>query len=441
MKSAAIGSGTQNGINRLKLVVDMPVMGLRALIPTIKSSPTFSLKGKTNLVAVLGLPAKSHILAYETMAAMGSPENMENYRDFKEGFAKTMGFNAEDIFDFFGQDVSIVSGETGTYLAVRLNDAAAFKAMLEKSVKDFELAYEQRTISGHLYHHLQLPNMSFDNILKANLQQGVDKIAKRMLSVPTHLYWEQEGDYLLIANLPQILMDRHNVSPSVPANEWLEKQQRIGAEGALMMVSAVNEGIPESVYRMQLSMLSYFGDLTESPVDLFKLPTSREVKLPKSGSYGLKLTSSNTKLAVELAYENNPLELFGGSTYASTAIAGTATFLGISAYEEHEIRQGRAKLIPGISAAKEVSKALDEYKSEYDSYPGKAEIDASELERETAIYKLSIEENTGRVIVEFNLSGILGGNNTLTMEPPSDDSSSWTCVSDIKDKLLPKSCR
>ena len=440
MKSAALGAGTRNGINHLKLAVDMPAMGLRALIPTIKSSPTFNLNGKTNWVATLGLPDKSHIMAYQTMASMSAPEQMEDYNKFKEGFTEKLGFGPEDIFDFFGQDVSIVSGETGTFFAVRLNNKQAFDDMLEKSVKDFGLAYEQREVSGNLYHHLQFPNVSFDDVLKANLQKGFHKIAKRMISVPTHLYWQQEGDYLLIANLPQILMDRHDVSPSVPANEWLENKQRMDPEGALMMVSAVNNGVPESVYRMQLSMLSYFGDLTARPVDLFKLPTSREAKLPKKGSYGLKLTSSETQLAVELSYENNPLELFGGSTFTSTSVAGIAAFLIVSAQEEYETRQRRALLIPGITAARKVSKALDAHKAEYESYPGQAEIEALELEVEADTYTVSIEANTGKVIVEYDIDKSLGGSNTLTLVPPSEESTSWTCMSDIRDKYLPKSC-
>jgi len=441
MKSAALGAGTRNGINRLKLAVDMPAMGLRALIPTIKSSPTFNLKGETNWVVTLGLPAKSNIIGYQTMAAMGAPDKMADYNKFKEGFTETFGFSPEDIFDFFGQDVSIVSGETGTFFAVRLNDKEAFEAMLERSVKDFDLTYEQRKISGSLYHHLQLPNISFDQVLKANLQKGFHKIAKRMISVPTHLYWQQEGDYLLIANLPQILMDRHDISPSVPANEWLEKKQRMNPEGALMMISTVNNGVPESVYRMQLSMLSYFGDLTENPIDLFKLPTAREAKLPKQGTYGLKITSSDTLLAVELNYENNPLELFGGSTIASTSVAGIATFLMISAQEEYETLQRRALLIPGITAAKKVSSALDAHKEEYERYPGQAEIEALELEVETDAYTLSIDGNTGEITVEYDIDQWSRGGSTLTLVPPSDESATWTCESDIRDKYLPKSCR
>ena len=441
MKSAAIGTGTSNSINHLKLAVDMPMMGLRALIPSIKSSPTFSLNGKTSLIATLGLPAKSHIMAYETMASMSSPESMVEYNQFKEGFAKASGFKIEDIFDFFGQDISVVFSETGTFFAVRLNNKSAFETMLNKSVKDFNLAYEQREISGHLYHHLQLPNMSLDEVLKENLEGGVDKVAKRLLSVPTHLYWEQEGDYLILANLPQTLMDRHSVSPSIPANEWLKETQRIDPEGALLMVSAVTDEVPESVYRMQLSMLSYLGDLTERPVDLFNLPTPREAKLPKNGSYGLKLTSSETQLAVELSFENNPLELFGGSTYASTAVAGIAALIGITAQEEYERRQDRAKLAPGIAAAENLSKALDAYKNKHGGYPNRAEIDALNLEIEEDTYTLSIDESTGLITVVFNIDDYLGGDDKLTLEPPSEQSSEWTCSSDILYFYLPESCQ
>ena len=308
-------------------------------------------------------------------------------------------------------------------------------------IKDFDLKYRQHTVSGHTYHHLQLPNISFDSLLKANLNRGTDKIVSRLLSVPTHLYWEQEEDYLLIANLPQILMDRHNASPSIPANLWIDDKQRMDPEGTLLMVSAVNKGIPESVYRMQLAALSYLGDLTERPVDLFKLPTPREAKLPAEGSYGLKLTSSDTQLAIELNYENNPFELFGGSTYLSTAIAGMIGFAGISAIEEYETRQVRTKLIPGIAAAKKAGAALAEYKEEYGEFPDQAGIKALEINRETALYSLEVEANTGKVTIEFTVAKLVSGRDTLTLEPPSDGSSGWTCSSDIKSDYLPKSCR
>lgn len=440
MKSAALGIGTSGGISHLKFLVDMPMMGLRAVIPSIKSSPTFNLNGKTSLIATLGLPKKSHIIAYETVVSMGSPESMEGYLKFKEGFAKVAGFNLEDIFEFFGQDISVVFGEAGTFFAVRLNDKEAFDDMLSKSIEDFELDYEQREISGHTYHHLQLPNLSIDETLQEYLKGDTNQIAKRLLSVPTHLYWEQEGDYLILANLPQTLMDRHNLKPTIHADEWLRDTQHMDAQGALLMASAVSNGVPASVYRMQLSMLSYLGDITDRPVDLFKLPTPKETKLPKDGTYGLKLTSTDSELAFELAFENNPLEFFGGSTYLSTAVAGVATLIGISVQEEYEKRQNLAKLAPGFATANHVSEILDKYKTEHGKYPDRIAIDALDLELEASTYSLSIEEATGKITITFDVVDYLGGDDIAILEPPTDETPEWTCSSEILYFYLPEFC-
>jgi hypothetical protein len=441
MKSAAIGMGTQNSINHLKLVVDMPMMGFRALVPSIKSVPTFNLNGKINFIASLGLPEKSHIMSYITMLSMSAPDQMIGYNEFKDGFTEIVGFPPEELFEFFGQDINVVFSETGPYFAVRLNNETSFNKMLDKLVKDFELTYEQREISGHTYHHILLPSMSIHEALRSSLDDSVDNIAKRILSVPTHLYWEKEDDYLLFSGLPQNLMDRHNVSPSLPANKWLSDTQRVNPEGSLLMLSGVNNGVPESIYRMQLSMLSYFGDLTGRPVDLFKLPTPKEVKLPKNGSYGLKLTSSDSQVAIDFSFEDNPLEFFGGSTYASAAIGGIATMLGIAVQEEYENKKYRAAINSAITNTLDVKKALDEQKSKYGVYPGLATIDLLGLESETADYQLTIKENTGIITIKLNLGKYLGGSDTLIFEPPTVDSTDWNCVSEIYSKYLPESCQ
>ncbi|MGB1008624.1 MAG: pilin [Thiolinea sp.] len=438
-KSATLGSGSSNDISKLKVLFEMPVSGIRSLIPTIHSTPTFQLKGKTNFIATLGLPTKSHIMSYETLASLGSAEGLEGYFDFKENFEKNTGISFEDIFELFGQDVSMVSSEIGTYFAIRMKNQKVFTETLSKLVDNFKLTYKQQEMGGHTYHHLQIPALSVESILNNDLNHGYNKIVRQLLSVPTHLYWEQEKDYLLVANIPQILMDRHNVSQSIPANKWLKKNQRMNADNALLMVSAVTPATPKAVYRMQLSMLSYMGDIAGQPIDLFKLPTPHKAKLPDKGAYGLKLTSSNTQLALELNFENNPFELIGGSTYASILLTGLVAFTGITAQETYTTQQGRAKLIPGISAAKSTSQVLDEYKSEYGNYPGQIELDALALGKDTETYTLSVEGDTGHITVEFKIPELLW-ESTLLLSPPFGDSPDWKCSSDIEDKYLPKSC-
>jgi len=135
IKNMAIGEGTSGGISRLKYVIDMPVIGFRSYLPTIKTAPEFSLSGETKFITSFGLPSRTDFAAIENSIAVFASSEMEEYYELKKQFSKTMGFDIEDIFDFFGQDISYVSDEAGGYFALRLNDAEKFKATLEALLK------------------------------------------------------------------------------------------------------------------------------------------------------------------------------------------------------------------------------------------------------------------------------------------------------------------
>lgn len=187
-------------------------------------------------------------------------------------------------------------------------------------------------------------------------------------------------------------------------------------------------------------MLSYFGDITDSSIDLFNLPSPLQTQLPKEGAYGLKLTSTDSEIALELAFEDNPLEVFGGSTYLSTAVAAVATLVGISVQEEYERQQDLAKLAPGFAAAKHVSEVLDKYKAGNGKYPDRLAIDTLDLELEANTYALSIEPLTGRIIITFDVDEYLGGDDFAILEPPTEIEKEWTCSSEIFSFYLPDYC-
>ena len=49
------------------------------------------------------------------------------------------------------------------------------------------------------------------------------------------------------------------------------------------------EGMPRQVYRYYLGLLALLGDFTNSPVDLFALPSARQLALPERTGVGLQL--------------------------------------------------------------------------------------------------------------------------------------------------------
>ncbi len=440
--SLGVGVGTSGGIHRMKAVVEMPRQGFRAFLPVVGDAPTAEAAGEPGMVAVFGLPSPSDLAAIEAAAALLSPpEKMAKYRAFKQTFAEKLGFTIEDIFAALGQDVTFVSDEAGHYFAVRLKDAQKFQTMLEGASQRFGLRYEQREIAGHTYHHLVVP--SLDAAIAEQIEEDeheMAKLAKRYFGVPSHLYWSREGDYLMLASLPQVLIDRNYIAARTPIGQWLQKQQRLEPTGALLLASGRNEGLPAIMYRLNLEMLSFLGDLVERPVDMFALPTPREASIPEEGAFGIKVTSTDSQLAFELAFESNPLELLAaGNGYTGVAMVGVMAAVAVPAYRDYTLR---AEVAGAVGAMEPLREYIEEFAQVNGRYPNAQEIGQLDLGAfQTDKYTLAIDPDSGAVVAEF-FNGSLGEEPMVVFSPDLQEGGlAWSCVSAIEEKYLPKPCR
>lgn len=443
MKNIGVGMGTSGGIHRLKAVLEMPRLGFRAFLPVINDAPTFAAAGAPTAVGTMGLPSPDDLVSIEAAAAtLSSPEDMAKYRELKGVFAEKMGFTIEDILASLGQDITFVSDEAGQYVAVRVKDAPKFQSMIDTSAQRFGLKYSRREISGQTYHHLIVP--SIDSLYTAQLkdEKGVKaKALKRILNVPTHIYWVQEEDYLIVASLPQALMDRSYIAARTPVGGWLATEQRMDAGGALLLASVRNTGLPAFMYRMNLEILRFLGDVVERPVDMFALPTPREAGLPKQGAFSVKFTSSESQLGFEMAFENNPVEfLLAGNGYAGVAAVGILAAVAIPAYQDYTVR---AKVLQGVNATAALRAYLEDFAQGNGRFPGEqelAELDLSEFETEN--FSLAINPDDGRIVVEYYLSALAAEGNVLVFSPRAEaDQLHWDCESDMASKYLPQQCK
>lgn len=443
MKNIAIGTGTSGGINRLKYVVEMPITGFRSYMPIIKSTPEFNVKGKTKMVAVMGLPSRADFVSIEnTIALVAKPKDMESYFKVKKEFKKALGFEIEDIFEFFGQDISYVSDEAGSYIAIRLNNAELFKSTLKESVETLGLEHQERTIGGFTYNHLKIPSFYTkyleEEAAKKSSPKPSDKLLKRFLSIPSHIYWEQEGEYLIMSDIPQTLMDRHYVKTTIPVKDWLEKEQRINPDGSLIMASIRSQGTARKMYRMHLSLLNFLADFTGKPIDMFELATPLEAQIPYDNSYGLKVTSSEDLLAFELNFESNPYEfLFAGNATGGLIVLGMLSSIAMPAYDDYKVR---ADVVGGITAAQSIKLELNEFEIEYGRYPNEFEIDDLKLTKQNPNYSVTVASNMGEIIIKYKKP--IRFQDTLKLIPPKQGVSTiWTCESKINRKYLPAMCK
>src|SRR5215470_11923799 len=168
--------------------------------------------------------------------------------------------------------------------------------------------------------------------------------------VPGHLYWKMDGQYLIFAQIPQVLIDRDRIAAKTPIKSWLQDIQKLPGDDALFIASAQVEGVPRLIYAAYLQVLQSLGDLAGRPLDLFTLPSALEVKLPPRGSYGVKFTSSASRLALEVTYESNPLEVFfaggGVRTVAMMGMLAAITVPHLLEYRRHaEIGQQLSQVV------------------------------------------------------------------------------------------------
>ena len=448
IKNIAFGYGTSNGINQIKFILDMPKTGFRGFIPTIQDAPNFRLAGDTNFVVTLGLPSKSDFVSIESTAVGMTADKSQEYYDFKKVFAEKVGIEIEEFFDLFGQDLSVASDESGTYTAIRLKDVQKFNTLLADLVKKYDLKHEKRTISGQEYQHLVIPSfasyieeMEKGPSSKNNLEDT--PLLKRFMSVPGHLYWQQEDGYLIMASLPQVLMDRHYASPQITATEWFEKEQRTSPKGALLMATMRNKGVPASMYRAKLAVLAFLGNFVGRPIDMFTLPSTHEANLPKEGAFGAKLTSTENQFALEFSFESNPAEvLFAGNGYAGVAVMGILASIAMPAYEEYTLR---AQVAEGLAKAKFIKSVFEKLSNDKNLDEG---VDSETINREvvenylpaahTKEHSVTIDPDSGNIVIKFTHRRL---RSDLILMKPVKGQTRWKCKSNISRKFLPAECK
>jgi len=438
MKAVAFGMGSAGGKQRISMVVEMPAKGMRSFIPLVNADANVKAAGELSSVIMLGLPQVDDIKRVETqLSMMLPPESMQQYFSAMQSMKQKLGFDMKDILNAIGPEMIVLFDDAGSYMAVRVKDAIAFDNMVAQLQKQTGITLDERSIAGRTYQHMKLPSYP-DSSSEEEADQSL--LIKRILSLPSHLYWTKEDGYLLISGTPQPLIDRYYLQPGMPVGVWLKQQQKLDPKHSLLLASGRSHGLPAFMYDLNLQILLALGDLVERPVDLFAFPTPREAGLPEYGGISFKIDSSDTRLAMEFSYDNNPGELlFGGGGMAAVATTGILAAIAIPAYNDYTIR---ARVIEGFSASADQRMALGEFiiankrlpnSSESKGLPG---IPVTELVTDSAY-----DEESGTVSIQLAIKAF-GEKNILYLTPQvKDNMIIWVCSGEMEDKYLPKSCR
>lgn len=452
LRQVAAGMGVSQGKGRLKLVVDMPKVGWRTLLPTVSAPLGFAAAGTPAAVVLVNLPSAQDWQQAEAFVRPLVPAMDAYLQPFKDGLQTATGLSLAEWLTLFGPEMAYVHDAAGQYSVLRMRNPGQFATLLELLQQRYGFRAAQRTIEGQTYGHLILPDLiTLATRFFPDLQGTVNGLTpaqqwflRWILAFSGHLYWKLEGEYLLMASLPHVLMDRDRLSTKTPVRAWLTDTQKLPGEDALLLASTQIEGIPQMMYTLYLLVLRSLGDVTGRPVDMFTLPSALEVQLPTRGSYGLKVASTATRLALEATYESHLLEWFVlGGSMQSMMLMGMAS-AALSFPRVMEARKARdLGLGPQLAQVDAFKDVMAEFYAAQQRFPTEDEIPEVFVALEDAPIapQIEIEPDTG-VIVLYAKHPQLEDNNRVSFRPTAQDGTvQWTCQAEFAAEYPVPECR
>jgi Tfp pilus assembly major pilin PilA len=436
MKSLALGWGVSNEKGRLKLMLEAPTKGLiRSMIPTNNNNLDIKTAGEPNLSALIAFPSLEQFKRIEQMALQMSPDAAA-YNEIKAGFKAKLGFEIEDIFAALGPEFVVIADKAGEYSAVRIQDKAALDNILTHLQKIEGAALVDKTVNGEQISYLKLPSMFGEKEL-AEMKDIPFFVTDMLTKISTHLYWQVEGDYLILSELPQVLLDRKSSLVETTLSQWITDKQKQDFSSSTLAITGAMQQAPRRLYYIYLQMLQVLADITGAQIDTFSLPTAKQLALPETGTLGFQLDSSDKKIAMEFTFESTPADiLLSSNGIQSAATLGVLAAVAIPAYQDYTLK---AAATSALFKAENIKLQVNDIYTQQGRYPNAEE--ASEIKATVGYsrdYKVQVEADTGKIIVNLKKRYSKRLEFTPTASVNSID---WQCGTNLKHSARPTGCK
>ncbi|MFC1885675.1 type IV pilin protein [Thermodesulfobacteriota bacterium] len=323
IRSIALGWGTFQEKGALKLIVDWPASGYRKLVPEFHNVHDLTARGTLQTVMTLNLPLYE-ILNFikDFFKAENNLPALEDLLQLEENFLKELGIPIESVLKAIGPEIIFFDDEVGKFLAIRIKDRQQRDGLLDVLIKKLKFTHETYTRGEAVYHHLMIPENSLLNKLDHAPIKSV-----YLNRIKWHLYWTEDSEYMIFSGIPQPLFDRQQNTQKTSIYEWLQKDKKQDIQNSVFSLSTNIPDSPRLIYYVYLKALSVLSDLTEVKLNLFNLPSAHEIDLPIDGFYGINLDISEDRIALNFAFENNPLEILLNGT--ALPVAGVLAAIAI----------------------------------------------------------------------------------------------------------------
>ncbi|UXI67353.1 pilin [Tahibacter amnicola] len=428
-QSVSMGWGTSGQRGRLQLQVQAPEARLLSYFAPTEFKAAVKTVGTPSWAATVSLPTAAQLTALE--ANLDKDFGAGSADAFKKSMAEMkakLGLDLKDILGVLSTEMVGFEDKAGLYSAVRTTDKAALYKLIEQLGTRFGWKHETLKTGGLTVHHLSIAGMdlsqfgkpadatasdatasgggSDDAAAAAAISQDpatpgpADTWLKLYSRFGTHLYWVEEGDYLVFGEVPQALVDRHAGKPDRDLGDWLRQNQSVDPATTLFSLTGTTHHAQRKIYYAYLRGLQTFGDAVGHPVDLSPLPNAAALQLPAEGAIGISLDMTKDRLGLSMVYEQNPAEVLfaGGGSMATVAALGIMSAIAIPAYQDYTVR---AQVSSVLAETAMVKLTIAEYYQDNNALPsGDAEIGGFTLDTADK-YLSSYYIDEGAIVLEF----------------------------------------
>ncbi len=438
-----MGAESSQGQSALALHVMMPEIGWRLMLPRATDWFDVTMAGQPRSVIQMTLPTSAQLkqvveqLDFQELMTDKDRKDLQTWRDIRA----ELGFDFYDMLDAYQQQVIWVSDQSGSWFAMKVRDNK-LRAEIDQRVEDyFNIKSSSDTLDG--VEIMQVHFSIYEKLFAAqkSLPADAEKIQQFMKIFKDHVYWYEEDGVVYMSRLPQVLAMKKQHPNQLSMAAWLKQNQGGDWASAVLAYGKDIKHMPQDLYHYYLMLLQGLGDLAQTEVDLFALPTATQLNLPDAGRINLLLSSDAEKVSFKFGYEYSVLEPFltseGGFT--TLAVVGILAAYAIPAYKDYTIR---AKIAQQLSFSAAVKVAVSERIMANEQFN---EETFTGIQDEVSIAGLNyyIDEETGMIVINMAaVDPVFDDEDELYLEPLINEGYiEWICYSSFKESYLPTSCK
>jgi len=364
-------------------------------------------------------------------------KDMQTWRDI----STELGFDFYDILDAYHQQIVWVKDDSGSWFAMKTKDKK-LRTQIEKSFDDyFKIKSTSKKLDGVdiMQAHFSIYERLF--LSQKDLPADAFQIQQFMSIFKEHMYWYEEGDVIYMSKVPQVLAMKKQHGNPLSLATWLQQNQGGDWNSAIFAYGKDIKHMPQDLYHYYLLLLQGLGDLAQVEVDLFALPTAKQLNLPESGRINLVMSSDAEKVSFKFGYEYSMLEpiLSAEGGFTTLAVVGILAAYAIPAYRDYTVRAKIGQQLAMASVLKVVvsERILADETFNEETFKG--------LQDEVSIegFNYYVDEETGLIVINMEgVDDVFTADDELYLEPLiNEDYVEWICYSSFKESYLPASCK